>query len=154
MHRTALPVFLVALAGLAASAGCNRRPECVRVSGKVLLDGKPVRGGTVRVVPLKNRRAEGAIDAEGRFVLATFERGDGCVRGTHPVEVLGVETLPNHQIRWLVPLKYQQASTSGVTVNITGPTDQLVIDLKSDGAPLPVAPKMDTGGDFDPSKMR
>ena len=153
MNRTT-SVVLVLLVGLSTSAGCNGRQGCVPVSGRVLLDGKPIHGGTIRIVPAKNRRAEGAIDAEGQFVLTTYEQGDGCVRGEHAVEVLGAEKLPNNQIRYLVPLKYQQASTSGVTVNITGPTDQLVIDLKSDGAPPPVAPDARTEGDSNPAKLR
>jgi hypothetical protein len=147
-------VFIVLLVGLVASTGCDGRRGCVPVSGSVLLDGKPIHGGTIRFVPAKNRRAEGEIDAQGQFVLTTFERGDGCVRGEHAVEVLGAEKLSNKQIRYLVPLKYQQASTSGVTVNIDGPTDHLVIDLKSGGAPPPVVPDARTDGDSDPAKLR
>ena len=154
MQRISLPGFALLLALLLVLSGCSGRPQRVPVSGKVLLDGKPVTGGTIRVVPRDNRRAEGRIDAQGRFTLTTFDESDGCVKGTHAVEVLGAEKLPNGQVRWLVPLKYQQISTSGLTVDITGPTDRLLIELKSEGQPLPAAPEAEVTGDRDPSKIK
>jgi hypothetical protein len=70
------------------------------------------------------------------------------------VEVVAVEPLSEGTTRRLFPLKYQRVSTSGVTVNIAGPTDDLVIDLKSDGLPPSDAPTANTRGDRDPTKIR
>ena len=85
-------VFLITM--LLALAGCGKgRTPCVLVSGQVLLDGKPLPTGFIRVIPAKGRMAAGALDGEGRFRLTTFNDGDGCIRGTHAVEVIAKERL-------------------------------------------------------------
>ena len=140
---------------LALTFGCGSgRPETVPVSGVVLLDGQPLKAeGTVRVIPKKDRAATGEIDpATGRFTLTTFDKNDGCVRGTHTVTVLARQTIDNTQMRWLIPEKYSQPGTSGLTVTIDGPTDQIKIELQSE-AGKPPAKRIDTSGDSDPSKL-
>ena len=64
----------------------------VLVEGPVLLDGKPVPMGFIRVLPDVGRPAQGVLNAEGRFRLTTYDEGDGCV-GTHRVEVLAAQRL-------------------------------------------------------------
>ena len=140
---------------LATVAGCGSgRPETVPVSGVVLLDGQPLKAqGTVRVIPKGARAATGEIDpATGRFTLMTFEKGDGCVTGTHTATVMARETLDQNRIRWLAPEKYAQPGTSGLTVTVDGPTDKLEIKLSSEGAP-PAVKGLDSSGDIDPSKL-
>lgn len=147
---------LTACAALAAALpGCGSdRPKTVPVSGEVLLDGQPLKApGTVRVVPANARPATGEIDpATGRFTLTTFEKGDGCVPGTHPATVTARETIDNTQVRWLAPERYSQPGTSGLTINVTGPTQDLKIELKSEGA-KPAVQRTDSTGDSDPSKL-
>lgn len=156
--RPVLATWLaVALAAvmLLPLVGCGSgRPKTVPVSGQVLLDGQPLKAkGTVRVVPKGARPATGEIDpATGRFTLTTFDKDDGCVHGTHAATVTARETVDNTQIRWLAPEKYSQPDTSGLTVNITGPTTDLKIELKSDGA-KPAVQRTDSTGDSDPSKL-
>ena len=150
-----VPVLFVASFMVAFVPGCGSgRPETVPVSGVVLLDGQPLKAeGTVRVIPKKDRPATGEIDpATGRFTLKTFDPGDGCVRGTHTVTVLARQTTDDNQIRWLIPEKYSQPGTSGLTVTIDGPTDQVKIKLESE-AGGPPAKQLDTSGDSDPSKL-
>jgi hypothetical protein len=116
------------------TVGCgDGRPRCVPVSGKVLIDGKSLTQGYIRLIPAKTRPAIGNIDAQGRFTLTTFERGDGCVPGTHRVELSAFEPIDESHIRWLVPQKCRRSSTSGLSVAIDGPTDSLVIELSWDG---------------------
>ncbi|MBN2022675.1 MAG: hypothetical protein JW809_07755 [Pirellulales bacterium] len=111
---------------LSASLGCgDGRPERVAVSGQVLIDGKPLGFGFVRVVPGNARAAHGEIGPDGRFTLTTFEASDGAVRGTHPVAVHAGEHLSETKIRWHAPKKYADAKTSGLTVTIDGSTDAI-----------------------------
>lgn len=118
------------------AAGCGpRRPAVVAASGVVTLDGKPLAGGFVRLVPAASRPATGEIGPDGRFTLGTFAAADGCVPGTHAVEVIGPlpaggeATATTRAPAIIVPARYRDAQTSGLTVTITGPTTDLVISL-------------------------
>ena len=53
--------------------------------------------------------------------------------GTHPVAVIGLEVLGPGLQCWHAPKKYRGAETSGLTIEITGPTDDLEINLTWDG---------------------
>jgi hypothetical protein len=110
--------------------GCSDgRPKRVPVSGQVLIDGQPVRSGGIRFFPHEGRPSTGAIDAEGRFSLSTFEPGDGCTIGPHRVAVVSVEELNSMTRRWNVPKTYASPDTSGITQTIDTPLDSLVIQL-------------------------
>jgi hypothetical protein len=105
----------------------------VPVSGQVLIDGKPLSFGAIRVIPEGARPAVGKIGPDGRFVLTTFDEGDGTVTGQHRVAVVAAEqTSPTTQ-RWHAPKRYAQPTTSGKTVTIDGPTDSLTIELSWGG---------------------
>ncbi|MBA4068126.1 MAG: hypothetical protein C0501_31385 [Isosphaera sp.] len=125
-----LPSPRLAAVGLAvlAAAGCGG-PRVVPVSGRVLIDGRPVEHGFVRVAPDGHRAATGKLGPGGRFTLTTTDPDDGCVTGTHPAEVIALETLGPGAQKWHAPKAYGEAGTSGLTVSITGPTDDLAIDL-------------------------
>ena len=145
----------VAVSLAAALAGCgDGRPERVPVSGVVLLDGVPLKAaGTVRVIPKGARPATGEIDpASGRFTLGTFDKADGCVPGTHTVTVIARQTVDDKQIHWLTPEKYSQPGSSGLTITVDGPTDQVKLELKSEAA-KPPEQNAETAGDVDPSKL-
>jgi len=115
-------------------AGCgDGRPRRVPVSGQVLIDGKPLTRGFIRLVPEGARPAAGQIGPDGRFTLKTFEPGDGAVTGRHEVSVTAVESLSDTVQRWYTPKKYADPSTSGLTVTINEPTDSLLIELTWDG---------------------
>lgn len=148
-------VFLWSLAALSVGllAGCgDGRPTRVPVSGTVLIDGKPLGSGHVRLVPADARPAWGAIDPQGNFRLTTFEQGDGCVPGTHRVAVIAYQTVSPSAIRWLVPKKYHKASTSELTVTIDQPTDSLLIELSWEGG-KPFVERFETAGDQDPTDL-
>lgn len=124
------------LAGVAA-IGCGpARPPLVPVAGIVTLDGRPLAGGSLRVIPHNARAAAGRIGPDGRFVLGTFADADGCVAGTHAVEVMplasgGDERSPAAVAPPPFPLRYVSADSSGLTVTVTGPTSDLAIPLRS-----------------------
>jgi len=146
-----LPV-LPTLGFLALLPGCGEgRPTCVPAAGQVLIDGQPLVAGQIRVIPTDARAASGKIDQQGRFTLTTFEQGDGCVPGTHAVEITAVQTTADRMVQ-LVPQKYGRADTSGLSVTVDGPTDALVIKLTWEGE-RPAAGQTESAGDADPAKL-
>ena len=143
-----LPLLLLGLL-----AGCGPwRPKRVPVSGKVLIDKQPLSSGFVRLVPADNRCATGRIDKQGRFKLTTFDGEDGCVLGTHQVEVIAIEQASSEVVRFLIPEKYGRRDTSGLTATVDGPTDSLLIELTWEGEE-PTQRRSETAGDADTSEL-
>jgi hypothetical protein len=139
--------WLVALIGIAPLAGCgDGRPERVPVSGQVLIDGKPLPDGYIRVHPPANRAATAKIGADGRFTLSTYEAGDGCVLGQHPVTVTGTKFINQQTVRWFAPKKYASGLTSGLTLDVSGPTEDAVVSLSWEGG-KPFDERIVGGGD-------
>jgi hypothetical protein len=125
---------LFASLAIAVLSGCSDgRPERVPVSGKVLIDGQPLETGNIRVYAAANRAASGKIEPDGSFKLSTYEFGDGVVPGTHMVSVTASKLLNPKTVRWLAPKKFSDASTSGLTLEVTEPTSEAQIDLTWDG---------------------
>lgn len=119
---------------LLATVGCgDGRPDLVPVSGQVLIDGKPLGYGFIRVVPENARAATGKLDTEGRFTLKTFEDGDGALCGVHSVSIIAGKSISDEETQWLAPEKYSQSETSGLTTEITEATDGLTINITWDG---------------------
>lgn len=119
---------------IATLVGCGEgRPHRVPVSGRVTIDGKPLTHGIVRFVPQNDRPSGGVLDSEGRFTLTCFDPGDGAVLGLHRVAVAGDERLNATRVRWHAPPKYASHIQSGLTQEITGPTDSVHIELTWDG---------------------
>lgn len=118
--------------------GCgDGRPKRVPVSGKVLIDGKPLTYGVVRFVPENARASQGSVNSQGQFTLSCFDNGDGAVLGLHKVAVTGLEHVGDSEIRWHAPKKYQDERTSELSQKIDGPTDSVVIELTwGGGAPF------------------
>ena len=141
---TAGAVLVVALR---AHLGCgDGGPKIVPVSGIVTIDGQPLTYGHVQVLPSGWRPASGRIGGDGRFTLTTTAANDGCAVGTHPVAILASESLTPETMKWHAPQKYADSKTSNLTVTITGPTDDLKIELKSDGSMKPSKPVRGEGG--------
>lgn len=116
------------------SSGCgDGRPKRVPVSGQVLIDGKPLASGLIRIVPEEGRMSAGDLDSEGRFTMSCYAIGDGVLPGTHRVEVAGFKTINDITVRWFAPKKYADYQTSGLEETIDGPTDSLIIRLSWDG---------------------
>ncbi len=83
-------VLLCLLCAAAAVAGCggSEGPELARVTGRVLHQGQPVEGAQVRFAAAGSPRiAYAKTDADGRFLLTTFQTGDGAVVGEHRVAI-------------------------------------------------------------------
>ena len=130
-------ILLVAVAvAVTTVIGCGKgHPDCVPVSGQVLIDGKPVPGGMVRFVPEKGRPATADIQSDGRFTMKTFEEGDGVLPGKHIVTVIATKDISSSKRRWFAPRKYAIPTKSGLTETIDKPNDSLVINLTWKGEP-------------------
>jgi hypothetical protein len=126
-------VGLVFALSLVVCSGCDHRPRRIPVSGTVLIDGKPLTYGFVRIAPADARPATGQIGPDGRFTLTCYDESDGCVPGTHQTAVIACESMGSNANRWHAPKKYLNPETSGLTVEITEPTDSLVINLSWEG---------------------
>lgn len=126
-------VLSVLLIGVPLLAGCDDGPKIVPVSGQVLIDGEPLTHGFVQVAPAGYRPASGKIGEDGRFTLTTTKPGDGCVVGTHPATVVGTESIDAGSQRWHAPKAYADYESSGLTVTIDGPTEDLKIELSWKG---------------------
>jgi hypothetical protein len=115
--------------------GCDNGPKIVKVSGQVLIDGKPLRHGFITIAPDGHRAAMAKLDSEGRFTLTTGPdtQGDGVALGTHKVAVNSIELVNAGSQKWHAPKKYNTLEESGLTVTINKATDNLVINLTWDG---------------------
>lgn len=136
---------------IAVFAGCGGvdRPPTAPVSGTVMVDGEPVEGAAVMFVPEKGGRpATGTTDAQGHFTLRTFEEGDGAVLGKHQVAitlakstggpealeggVMGEITSGAVKTEWIVPRKYGDPKSSGLTKTVVeGEENTFTFDLKT-----------------------
>ena len=131
---TRAAVFVVgttwlAMVALATVAGCNSNPKRVAVSGQVLIDGEPLKYGQVVFVPKGSRPSTADMDENGRFTLTSFDPNDGAAPGVHQIAVYANEQLDQTRTKWHAPRKYSFYNSSGLTQEITGPTDSLVIEL-------------------------
>jgi len=143
---------LVTLALLAATipwAGCGKpKPPTAPVTGRVLLDGKPVAGAAVMFEPVDGGvPARGSTGADGGFTLSTFVRDDGALIGRHRVSVskfvtegvtaneFGLESAPGTpglQPKAALPARYADPKASGLeaTVKEGGTTADLALESK------------------------
>ena len=93
---------------LPLTIGCGpSRPAMAPVSGKILQKGQPLEGATVVFVSAGGGRPSmGVTDAEGKFTLEAFNKGDGAVVGNHVV------TVSKYAKSHIVPLKNDE---TGIT---------------------------------------
>jgi hypothetical protein len=83
---------LALLLGLLPGSGCGGGPPLLPVSGKVTLDGQPLTGGGVTLVPQNADKDSkvpppvGQIDANGQYVIYTGGRA-GAPEGKYKVTV-------------------------------------------------------------------
>lgn len=138
---------VTALIGCSGS-GVPGRPPTHPATGSVSLDGTPVAGATVTLVPQAGGHAAVAVtDSSGGFRLTTFQAGDGAVAGTYGVTVEkrvapgaaaadGAEyqppTGPLPPPENVLPAKYASAETSGLTATIeSGRPNTVTLDLSA-----------------------
>lgn len=118
-----------ALLACLALVGCGSGgPAMGRVSGTVTYQGKPIPKGTVTFIPTDGTRpsATGTIN-DGAYTLQTTEPGDGAVVGGYKVAISDIDPavlntavpgMPVQAPKSLIPKKYGDANTSGLTAEV------------------------------------
>lgn len=141
-----LSILLICL--LTAFGDSDNRPHRVPVSGRVVIDGEPLTSGTIIFVPEDGAHASiGMIDENGHFTLTCYDGNDGAVPGTHRMEVVLTRAPDEGAPPWPVPRKYANHQTSKLIAEITEPTENLLVELETDGEQL----EGETG--LDPSQL-
>jgi hypothetical protein len=131
-----VPIAGLVLIALLSFPGCGpstgHLPKTVPASGVVTLDGKPVDGAQVVIVPAAGGTtgANAVTDASGRFALRAYPEKDGAIPGEYKVLVSKtVEVKLTGKAGSLdggdpvrfdygVPAKYTSEKFSGLTVTI------------------------------------
>jgi hypothetical protein len=137
------PLFPALLLSL-VPIGCGETggPHLVPVSGRVLLDNKPLPNATVRFTPVSQPGGEmgplsfGTTDAEGRYTLKTVVRGkdiEGAVVGKHRIEIAVVNRTVGAQAKngAHVPSRYNRNSKLEFTVPAEGTQEANFLNLTS-----------------------
>ena len=140
-------VIGVAVCGGCSNSGSGSHLPTVKATGTVRYQGQPVADADVTF----NNQAAGQTgtaktDSAGRFSLSTFGKDDGVVPGEQKVAIRRVDVIDNTPpgvdvsaggqsvpptIRWLVPEKYSNAATSGLSVEVKdGEVNDFPFDLK------------------------
>jgi hypothetical protein len=120
-------VAFLAFGLLIFTSGCsNGRIPTFPVTGQVLFpDGSPVRVGTIELKSREHRvQARGEIGNDGRFVLTTFEHGDGAVAGHHDcviVQFVMVENVAGFRpsTEGVIHPRYGSYATSGQVCEVS-----------------------------------
>jgi hypothetical protein len=141
LNRPARLVLAVLLA--LPAAACSDNPDRMRtypVTGRVLLNGKPLAGATVCLIPgerdkYPRERPSGTTDKEGKFQLSTYVTDDGAPVGDYGVIVYqlkeGAEEGSDQKVPNLLPAKYLKPETSGLKYSVRpGPNEMPPIELK------------------------
>ena len=141
-----IAVFCVSLVCLGCGSSGRNLPKTVPATGVVTLDGKPVDGAQVILVPVGDAStgAFGVTNSSGHFSLRAYDEKDGAIPGeykaqvskTIQVKVAGAKGSLDGgdpvRFEYGVPGKYTGAKTSGLSVTIpdAGKSD-IKLDLTS-----------------------
>ena len=128
-----LPIILLPLC-----LGCgDGRETRVPVSGMVTVDGEPLKYGSITFMPVKtpgaaSRPGGGSLE-DGRFSVSSYTANDGLLKGKYEAMVNAIEPIGDTAQRWHAPKKYANMKTSGLTVDVSGPIEDLKFDLSWEG---------------------
>lgn len=152
-------IWLQVLAVVGFAPGCNsdNNPKTYQVTGTLTVNGKPVDQATLVFLPsaADGYPATGITDADGKYQLTTFTAGDGAVPGDYTIKVSkfkysetsasatqvyasSEEELAAYQLdegsaappKSLLPPRYANPATSGLTYKVTETDSTFDINLK------------------------
>ncbi len=144
MHLGRVTLTAMLVGCLTVPVGCGRRPTLVPVSGRVTLDGRQLEFGSVMIQPAAGPAARSTIGPNGSFTAGTFKPGDGVIVGSATVRVACYEqqrpgAKPSDGElalgKSLIPEKYTQFETSGITVAVEPRMPPLEIELSAETRP-------------------
>ena len=133
VHMHPLWAVLVAMAAFAGCSPAAKRPLAA-TSGTVTYNGSPLANAEVFFIPVGGNGdalARGRTDANGAFVLSTFNPGDGAWPGDKRVRIVAQEELRVFEMgdnepgspgyvapKDLIPKKYFSEATSGLKATV------------------------------------
>ncbi|QDU89651.1 hypothetical protein Pla175_30440 [Pirellulimonas nuda] len=130
MKRNRMALALAAV--LLVCGGCSEKPivpsNRTRVSGVVLLDGQPLKGGTVGftlATPPHSRGSTG-IRSDGTFTITAAPKGECLVTVETESLLLGSES---SYVK--IPREYSDPKKSGLKATITPEGGEFTFELKS-----------------------
>jgi hypothetical protein len=146
-------VLLVMSASLVAGIGCSgggdkwtkARPPVYKASGTVMYKGKPLEKALVLYHPNNGEHSPyGETDADGKFLLTTFDEHDGGPAGSYKVVVTKMEyelkptpyDSPEEKSvaripKPLLPAKYSKKETTDLTAEIKADgANETVLEIK------------------------
>ena len=157
-HPGNLVVSTLVTVGIALT-GCpnSSQPATYRVTGTVTMQGKPVDGAVITFVPTSNEgtAASAITDSNGKYALTTWSAGDGARPGEYRVKVNKQEQTaidpakvvknltieeeqkiyvenkkPRPPAKSLIPSKYQDESSSGLSHTVPNSSSTFDIEIK------------------------
>ena len=123
------------LAGPLGCGGPDDRPETGRVTGVVLLEGKPLPKAQVMFFPETGRMSQGETDENGKYELIYLRDVSGAKVGNHKVQIttsmrhIGDDGPPTTSPE-LVPRKYNVDSELTATVEAGDNTIDFTLEGK------------------------
>lgn len=121
MHKDWRPVILMLLAwGACQSLGCGSakpEPQVAPVSGQVTYRGKPLKLGQVVLVHDSGKVSAGEIASDGRFKF-------DAIVGPNKVVIICAPDDGTKDPKSLIPVKYTNDSTSGLTLDVVDGENQ------------------------------
>lgn len=119
------------------SSGCGSGQG--DVSGKVTLDGKPLKWGTVLIEGPDGSAKQGNIDSNGEYAIRGISAGDAkvAVNSPDPKSVTSPKggkatSFPDVSDWFPIPKQYEGLATSGLKFGIKGGKNTINIELKSE----------------------
>ncbi len=126
-----------AVVAAVAVAGCGGQDGRVReVRGTVSYKGEPLQSGTVRVVGANHEVAFATVQKDGSYILTDVPPGEvkiGVQQGNEPRSVgdsSGKKAEKPVRPPVLLPKKFHDPETSGITHTIARSTTKLDIDFR------------------------
>ena len=121
-------------------AGCgDSKMPLAKATGSVTMNGQPVRDAKVIFRPEAGPAASGETDAQGHFVLSTYDPGDGAVIERHTVVVVpntagvalkpGQPPAPPAPATATIPPRFQRPESSRLTADVRPSGNDFSFDL-------------------------
>ena len=127
-------------------AGCGQNlPETAGVHGRITYDGIPIAADLKNSVECEicfwpddgRRPARGDIDGDGHYVLTSFAKGDVAIPVKYTVTIKAVKVHPpsggphaeDSWLEWLVPRRYADQATSGLTAIVKLGENEINFDI-------------------------
>ena len=152
LHDRGRKLVLVLGAACIWLAGCSSAKQgqltTAEVTGQVTYRSAPLGSGQITFFPMQSsgegvRVAYGTLDAQGRYRLSTYGKGDGAILGDHRVAVESREELSDEMARRaamvgarsrqpksFIPPRYADPATSGLTARVAAGGNAIDFNLK------------------------